>query len=794
MPTTLTSFADAEIRMRYREPFLTEGLDYKLAVNTPPGVYRGFRLVPNGSALTVGVASDINFSDHSAVYQDALGHSLTIRRTGGDFFLDLSAFINKTVVLAVYATYAVGSETTAEIRVYELIPSDEFSVAAERPQLVVLGTVVVPGSGIIPDANITMDRRTSAWMATAPEATFWHPVIQNGSFEWAHNLQSYRHAAANWELVTTSGGVWRPSDSFAGHSGSKALQLNVTAAPVTASAIQHVGLPVLSGQLVRVNAWVRSLAAPTVAANISIVLNWADVTGAVTSSSSVVLVVVGATDGSYRLVDSVVTIPPSVDVLMSVEIKANAQNYATTGVVLLVDDVQVFVETAPPSTRPNDLRAGTPRVASLVYEDFSNPASLFSQIAGLSVFDKTTPASEGTLVFERKDQDYTGGKLPPAAAFYGRLVSLGLKLLGSAADARKARLSTPYHTTFDATLIWESTPTPGTTPSVRLYVSLSGLLLLTINASYDGTNWNKDSAGSLATLFMMRRGVIETYFREADAAWSTWTQINRMAGPSTTTTVFEALLAHYDAGGNRRNTVDHLGLPGHHIIDYCQPWLTGNSSGPINPEGWTFASVGTGNVQTLANGNVSIPLRLSFTTGNTAGDESRIYTNNYIAQSYPSVDNIPLDNIVIVLEWSAMNIAFTNEPNFMCGFGDIPGGSQSGFFFQKNTADTNWKVYLRSSAGNSSIIDTGVPPGAPATADHLFFRLEMYGTNQPGGKRFLAYIDNALVASFTGADVNLPTEPMRAVFRMFVSGTNGNNYFLGAVRWRCTERLTDGLI
>ena len=133
MPSTLASFSDSEIRMRYREPFLTEGLDLKLAVNTPPGVYRGFRLATHASAMTVSVVGDAAFSDHAAVYQAKTGHSLTIRRTGGTFALDLTAFASKTVIITIFCTYALGAATVGELRVYELSPTDEFTGAAERP-------------------------------------------------------------------------------------------------------------------------------------------------------------------------------------------------------------------------------------------------------------------------------------------------------------------------------------------------------------------------------------------------------------------------------------------------------------------------------------------------------------------------------------------------------------------------------------------------------------------------------------------------------------------------------------
>lgn len=513
MPTILSTLADTEIRMRYREPFLTEGLDLKLAVNTPPGIYRGFRLTTSGSALTVGVLGDSVFADHAAVYQAGTGHSLTIRRVGSTFNFDLSGYASKTVVLAIYCTYLLGSPTTGEFRAYELSPTDEFTGAAERPELVVIGTVVVPAAGLIPAANITHARRVSAWATVAPEATTWHPVIENGSFEWADNTQSYPHAMANWEIGTgPTNGSFRASDGFAGHTGSKALQLNVTASPVSAFVTQRVLYPVPSGRLVRVVLWVRSLIAPTGSVNINLWLNWAQSDGVPVSNTQVPLVVVGATDGAYRVVDQIVTVPANRDFLHSIDILALGQTYGSTGVALLVDDVQVFVEVPGAlETRPPDTRMGTPNLASIVLDD---PSGLDSaQIAALLRYEKAAPAGEGTVYIERKDQNNAG--LPPALAVLGRL-SLGANLLGSETDALKARLTSLYGIAggIDYTLLWASPPVSGSTATMRGYVSPTGNLVWTTNARWGSptaNQWNKDVNGSPAIKVEQRGDRFEIY-------------------------------------------------------------------------------------------------------------------------------------------------------------------------------------------------------------------------------------------------------------------------------------------
>ena len=105
-------------------------------------------MVTDPGVRTVKVQADSLRDDHAAVVQTALGEAITIRRTGGDFVLDLASFANKTVVLALVSTYAVGKPTTAAIQAFEVTPVDEFSLAGD--EIVPIGTVDVPAA-TVPD-------------------------------------------------------------------------------------------------------------------------------------------------------------------------------------------------------------------------------------------------------------------------------------------------------------------------------------------------------------------------------------------------------------------------------------------------------------------------------------------------------------------------------------------------------------------------------------------------------------------------------------------------------------------
>jgi hypothetical protein len=179
----LTFTAD-ETTMRFRQPYTTEGLNKKLAVATPPGIYRGFRLrhdITSGKDRVAEVLSDPDFNDHVAVYQTETGFSLTVRRTGGDFDLDLSDYTSQRVIIAIFASYSLGSTTSSVLRTYT---EAEFDAAAEKSELIVLGAVDVPAaSTAVAAADVDSESRTEPWATRAP-GTSAMQVVSNGNFNF----------------------------------------------------------------------------------------------------------------------------------------------------------------------------------------------------------------------------------------------------------------------------------------------------------------------------------------------------------------------------------------------------------------------------------------------------------------------------------------------------------------------------------------------------------------------------------------------------------------------------------
>jgi hypothetical protein len=183
MTTDVINFVtdgSSTVRMRWREPYVTEGINRKFLGSVPRGIYRGFRLTTDAAAMTAKVLSDSTDSDHLAVYESTSGYSTTVRRTGGDFTVSLAAYPSTVVYLAIYTVYSTATTTASVLRIYT---EAEYLVAGEKPDLVVLGRVSVPAAGVIADTSITTVDRVEPWREVAPGAVNWVPLVRGGRMD-----------------------------------------------------------------------------------------------------------------------------------------------------------------------------------------------------------------------------------------------------------------------------------------------------------------------------------------------------------------------------------------------------------------------------------------------------------------------------------------------------------------------------------------------------------------------------------------------------------------------------------
>jgi len=510
MPTTVSTFSSSEIALNWEELYVSEGINRDVASFVGPGIQRGFRLGTSGTNLNVAVTADSLTTDHAAAIRVADGHVLGIKRTGGTFNLDLTAYTNKTVVVAIYATYATSATTTGVIRAYQLSPSDEFTGAAERAILVVLGTVVVPGSGTIPAANISYGYRNEAWDGRNEQQVEPAQLIQNGSFEYSTAPGTGVHSAWFWELVAGAGGSasnWQTENAdpaISGESRDLILKYDSGVGAVVSTYKQYLDARVSAGNILRLKLKVKVLHVTT-GGSFQVVLHYLDATHSETISPTTTTITTSSTDASYRQIDVLITVPASSAFLYYIELKGNNITLASTNSVLRVDDVQLWVDTRSASTpRPPQ----NERARLLLAELFTLVAKdgLFGAPAGQLTLDNTV-SSEPAIIVDRQDQTVNDdSNRPPLMKVLGR-IEAGRGIHGG--NRNVEAMATPWKLSAGGkvpyTLCWTSAPESGSHVVARLFVGTDGSVMFTSNAGLASdstpTTWNRDVSADSYRLF-----------------------------------------------------------------------------------------------------------------------------------------------------------------------------------------------------------------------------------------------------------------------------------------------------
>lgn len=545
MPTFLTQFADAEIKLRHKEPFLTAGVNEAFTGIIPKGVHRGFKLVAHPSlAGTLIVEADAADSDHVAAYTTADGYTIRIRRDGGDFNLALNdlAFANMTLVIAIFTEYMNATTTSSVIRAYELDPTDEFTGAGERGELVVLGQVVMPNdptADLIVANNVTPTFRTLAWEEVGSDAMPWEQVVENGNFELAadgafvaadrghvpHWDTQYLPVQHSWEIETTNP-----------HTGQYCLKVTGTGtAPPLGSVIPTDRLiAVQPGQLLRVSFWVRGENWPVIglAGTMGFQLNFY---GANLSLLAFRVAQDKTLNGTFAWtrVDEYIEVPaapsgiawcvPSIVVL-------DQPTPATVGQSLVFDDVRVWVANGPPTipfaSVKDGLTNGGPVVSQLGIAEtnvfqFGLTQTLETFVKGILSLHKFDNVSPGVNRYRWKRLD--------DEPFALRLVEGGLRFEGTLDDAIEAAV--PRVTTEIANaplipyvLLWE-VQNPMSGESMRIYATSStamkstDALCVVMNARWDGTSqvWYRDAAFDSSRIDIYKGGIAFYHRNSTDA-------------------------------------------------------------------------------------------------------------------------------------------------------------------------------------------------------------------------------------------------------------------------------------
>ena len=524
MPFTFVtpSISNTLLKVRWKEQYGSAGFNKKLYGIVPHGIYRGLTLGASGSNNTVTVVPDTTYQDHLAVYETADGYSITLRDDANTTYsLDLSdaSLLGQTVVITVFVEYVEGASSSAVFIAYTLTEYNGLSASLKK-ELLVLGTVVNPGAGnTISSSSITEDRRTFA--AFNMPLAAWRPLLGNTGFE---------RSPSTGEIIGTevegwsSTGKWEPSSIDVG-SGTRCIQYNATATggSQTESVYQYIGTSVTAGQKILVRLSKKVVGASS-AGNGLVKVGYTGSDGGSASEQTSTFVIT-ATDASYSSTDYYFTVPAGAITLKYIGFGISAGNYASTGIKVRVDSVQAYLQPSAvelPVDQVDD-RYRALAVAGLTFAEAAETS--YGDRGAFMRFSRNVPTSEGKVSIQRRDQNYTGGLLAPALSLDGRVIDVGNRILGSAANRELPRFHSPHDST-SFTLIFESAlsgeSTGGyTQPVSRKYVGSNGYTFWTLNARWDGGTslWNKDVTGQEAYL---HDGFSYSYVATGTNTWTVW--------------------------------------------------------------------------------------------------------------------------------------------------------------------------------------------------------------------------------------------------------------------------------
>ncbi len=533
------SIATDNIKMRWREPYVSAGLNKKSAGITASGIYRGFIIATHGSNNTVQLTADPTKLDHLAVAEDTSGFSLTYRDlTGSAYVLALTdaSLYSQTVVITLLLNFDVGSATTGTFRAYTL--AEWLALAdSSKSELVVIGTVINPGSGnVIPEDNITSTYRTVA--AFSQPVLSWQPALLNSRF--ARSYPNGEVAGLGCEGWISQGDFWTSTSDV--QYGSRCLEFKIaTLGTKSSKFIQRVGCAVYDKVAVKFSKKVISVATGGTA---RITLQWGD-DGGDYGGSDTIAFPIDATDAAYVTTTAIIDVPSGITSLLWVGIEFSSAVYAASGVKVRFGEVQVLTEPSDSFEQGNaaDARMRSVSTTALVLDmDDLGSYSYADEIAAVLTFDKTSPAStEGKVKIGRRDGAVINA---PALELLGRLTGLGSSLLSTKPNSLKPRISAPVSTTATAnfTLLWESIPSG--LKGLRLYAGdldatsiTEPAFFFTVNASYDGTNWNKDVTSTRSVgVSIVADDVMNIWVKATPDAWisSAWVSVaNFKDGTST---------------------------------------------------------------------------------------------------------------------------------------------------------------------------------------------------------------------------------------------------------------------
>lgn len=348
MATTAYNFAEGDIKLRYREPYLSDSLNTKYQYIVTSGVYDGFLPSVTGAAalhLLLRPADTGSVAVASSNILGASAYQVSVHIPAPTVLdLDLSSYVNKTVAVVLEASFQRPSVTSASIKVYDLATETVPSAA------VVFCEVTVPASGAIPAANVNLNGRSLPWDLRGRDAIPLIDIVKNGTFHFFTNGQTTDLPAPYWNLTAGDGSL-----AVVNTLGPEGVNDNVLVATAVAGAntvkvSQPNTVPVAPTTMrVRVQAYYQQVGTLTTG-NAAVKVYFRNANNPATVTDTVTLPLVlptGGTVGTWYYLERFVTVEATssyAKYLSSVEIDLNASEWAAIGTAFRLTNVSVEVE------------------------------------------------------------------------------------------------------------------------------------------------------------------------------------------------------------------------------------------------------------------------------------------------------------------------------------------------------------------------------------------------------------------------------------------------------------------
>ena len=559
MATDLATPSNTLAKVRWREQYVSEGLNKKLNGMIPHGVIRGGRLGVSGLNSRVVVEADPDTGDSIYSVIDATGHQLTFRQVG-DITLDLSAEAGNTVYIGLAVIYATSADTEVYWRAYTSAEIDA------DPTIVCLGAAVVPGvAAVIPETDLLGDRRTDASTVLSSGMRPWRQVLQNPSFEGGEVSVAALGTSRDHPGWYMQGGSWgstllaTPSSTPASQprTGDNNLYFRGAGVGDGFVAFPTAAHRVSPGQMVKAAVWVRGDAVVWGGGNTKVGIRltarqWdGTVVAAPSPWSSGVFEIVD--DGTlitgtvgYTEISGVVKMPADAAFL---DVRLIAEDSTNMAGDIGFDDFRLWLESGSLDTSydlETDVVGGEPVTSGLIAAPWFGQNSVFAPgtLDERSVRLACENATSGAMEYAWKPiKDAVTSWLMSLPK--GR-IELGSDLVSAIAEAVIPRLTTSYLTaaTSRYTLLWEMPTTAGAEDTIRVYatpapngISLhTGVsVVVTINAEWTtGSQWQYDGSGYDASRFDIGRDGFFFYIKHsggtspwADGDWDDNTEAYR---------------------------------------------------------------------------------------------------------------------------------------------------------------------------------------------------------------------------------------------------------------------------